>query len=535
LSNRRPRPVVLCILDGFGLGRGDEYDAIATAPTPNFDRWRREHPFAALAASGPAVGLPSADDMGNSEVGHNALGAGRVFDQGAKLVDIALGSGDAFRTDLWRDLVSRPTIHLLGLLSDGNVHSHLDHLLALIDQAAHDGARRIRVHALTDGRDVQGRSALLYVERLEDRLRLHRDAGRDYQIASGGGRMLITMDRYEADWQMVARGWRCHVHGEGRPFSSADQAIRTLYDEDPSVDDQFLPAFVVATEAGEPIGRIRDHDAVVLFNFRGDRAIEISRAFEDDDFTAFERGERPEVLFAGMMQYDGDLHVPKRYLVSPPAITSTVSEALARASRRSWACSETQKFGHVTYFFNGNRSARFDERLEDWLEIPSDLGNFDQRPWMKCAEITDATISALASGQYDHLRINYPNGDMVGHTGNLAATRVAVAAVDLCLGRLWRAAQRADAILLVTADHGNADEMAQYKGDQLLVDERGAPLIRTSHSLNPVPFIVLDPRRETTIRPDAAGASIARIGATVLDLCGVHPPDDYLPSLIGTR
>jgi 2,3-bisphosphoglycerate-independent phosphoglycerate mutase len=532
---RPPGPVVLCILDGVGLGRGNDDDAVATAPTPNLDRWRAQAPFARLAAAGRAVGLPSDEDMGNSEVGHNALGAGRIFDQGAKLVDAALDSEAAFGTALWRDLCAGRTLHLLGLLSDGNVHSHAKHLRAIIDRAARDGVQRLRVHALTDGRDVQGRSALRFVEPLERQLEAHREAGRDYAIASGGGRMHITMDRYEADWEMVARGWRCHVHGEGRPFRSASDAIRVLYDEHPDLDDQYLPAFVVVDGAGVPVGRVHDGDSVLLFNFRGDRAIEISRAFEDDALTTFDRGHRPAVTFAGMMQYDGDLRVPDRFLVAPPTIDDTVSEHLARAGRRSWACSETQKFGHVTYFFNGNRSGRFDDRLEDWLEIPSDNVTFDQRPWMKAAEITDATVTALASGRYDHLRINYPNGDMVGHTGDLHATRVAVAAVDLCLGRLWRAVERARGVLLVTADHGNADEMYQYKGDRLLTDPEGRPLVRTSHSLNPVPFLVLDPTGRLGVRPDADGGSIARVGATLLELCGVTPPDGYLPGLVAGR
>ncbi|TVQ87245.1 MAG: 2,3-bisphosphoglycerate-independent phosphoglycerate mutase [Deltaproteobacteria bacterium] len=525
-------PVVLCILDGVGIGRGGEDDAVATALTPNLDRWRARVPFASLAASGRAVGLPTDDDMGNSEVGHNALGAGRIFDQGAKLVDHALQSGAAFRTELWRELASAPTLHLLGLLSDGNVHSHQKHLYALIAQAAADGVSRLRVHLLTDGRDVEARSALTFVEPLERHLAEHREAGRDYRIASGGGRMHITMDRYEADWDMVARGWRCHVHGEGRPFGSASQAIRELYEQDPDVDDQYLPAFVVTDEQGVPNGRIDDGDAVLLFNFRGDRAIEISRAFEEPELTTFDRGPLPDVHFAGMMQYDGDLHVPKRYLVSPPVIDQTVSEHLARAGRRSWACSETQKYGHVTYFFNGNRSGRFDEALEHWLEIPSDQVPFDQRPWMKAGEITDATIQALRSGGYDHLRINYANGDMVGHTGSLEATRVAVSAVDHCLGRLWREVKRAKGVLLITADHGNADEMYQHKGGRVVTDARGVPLARTSHSLNPVPLLVLDPRQTLMTRPDATGGSIARIGSTVLELCGVTPPDDYLPGLL---
>lgn len=530
----RPRgPVVLCILDGVGLGEGGEDDAVATALTPNLDRWRARAPFTRLAAHGQAVGLPTDDDMGNSEVGHNALGAGRIFDQGAKLVDHALDSGAAFSTDLWRQLASAKTLHLLGLLSDGNVHSHQKHLYALIARAAADGVERLRVHALTDGRDVEARSALSFLRPLERHLADHRAAGRDYRIASGGGRMNITMDRYEADWGMVARGWACHVHGQGRPFRSATEAVQTLYAEDGDIDDQYLPSFVIVDDQGRPNGRILSGDAVLLFNFRGDRAIEISRAFEEEELSTFDRGERPEVVYAGMMQYDGDLFVPKNYLVSPPVIDSTVSEHLARARRRSWACSETQKFGHVTYFFNGNRSGRFDESLEQWLEIPSDNLPFDQRPWMKAAEITDAAISAVQGGAYDHLRLNYANGDMVGHTGDLHATRLAVSAVDHCLGRLWRAVSRAEGVLLITADHGNADEMYQHKKGRVVTDTQGKPLARTSHSLNPVPLLLLDPSGRLTLRSDAQDGSIARLGATVLELCGVQPPPDYLPGLVG--
>lgn len=526
----RRGPVVLCIMDGVGLGLGHDDDAVATAPTPNLDHWRATAPWCALDASGTAVGLPDDGDMGNSEVGHNALGAGRIFDQGAKLVENAIGDGSIWQSPVWESLVRTKTLHLLGLVSDGGVHSHIDHLFAIVDQAAKDGVDRLRVHVLTDGRDVPARSALDYIPQLEERLAAHRDAGRDYRIASGGGRMHITMDRYEADWDMVARGWACHVHGEGRPFPTASDAIRTLYDEDADTDDQWLPAFVIV-EDGEPVGTIRDGDGVLLFNFRGDRAIEISRAFEEDGLDTFDRGRRPDVVYAGMMEYDGDLHVPSRYLVAPPVFEGTVGERLAKAGKRTFACSETQKFGHVTYFFNGNRSGRFDPQLEEYVEVPSDNLPFEQRPWMKAAEITDACVGAIASGRFDHVRLNYANGDMVGHTGDLHATRVAVATVDLVLGRLWKAVRKADGILLITADHGNADEMLQRKGERVLVDAQGRPLTRTSHSLNPVPFIVLDPRGKLALRP-GAGGSIAGVGTTLLELLGQPVPEDFLPGLV---
>ena len=524
------RPVVLCILDGVGRGAGGEDDAVATARTPVLDALYGSCPWRELRAHGTAVGLPTDDDMGNSEVGHNAMGAGRIFDQGAKLVDNALSAGSAFETDVWKRLVQGKTLHLLGLCSDGNVHSNVTHLHTLLERAEADGVKRVRLHLLTDGRDVSGRSALTWFEPLEERLEAMRARGVDARIGSGGGRMLITMDRYEADWDMVERGYRCHVLGEGERFERASEAIRSFYEADPDIDDQYLPAFVVTVD-GEPCGRMADGDSVLFFNFRGDRALEISRALGDAEFGAFDVSERPELFYAGMMEYDGDLHIPTNYLVPPPAIDSVVGQHLAAAGKRSFACSETQKFGHVTFFFNGNRSGRLDEQLETWLEIPSDLQTPDTRPWMKAAEITDAVIDALETGSYDHIRLNYANGDMVGHTGDLAAARLALECVDLCLGRLTEAVRRADGVLLVTADHGNADEMLQRKKGQVLTDDDGRPLKKTSHTLNPVPLIVYDPRGEVGLA-DVPDAGIANLGATVLALCGVTPPDDYLPSLV---
>lgn len=531
LPGVRRVPVVLAVLDGVGWGRRDETDAVFVADTPVLDRLLATEPNCLLRAHGRAVGLPSDADMGNSEVGHNAMGAGRVVDQGAMLVDAAIESGRLFQKDVWKAVVGRDTVHFLGLLSDGNVHSHVKHLHALIDAAAAAGVKRIRVHVLTDGRDVSARSALTWIRPLEEKLAALPDA----KIASGGGRMRITMDRYEADWAMVERGWHCHVHGVGRPFRSASEAIETLYAEDPKVDDQWLPPFVVVDAAGEPVGRVKDHDAFVLFNFRGDRAIEISKAFEDDRFDKFDRGDRPHVLFAGMMEYDGDTHLPSRFLVDPPAIDRTVGEYLAAAGRRTYAVSETQKFGHVTYFFNGNRSGLLDPKLEVYEEVPSDRGiAFDQKPAMQCAEISARAIAALRSGKYDHVRLNWANGDMVGHTGNFAATVQAMEAVDACLGTLEAAVREVGGVLLVTADHGNADEMFELdkKGQPVLVD--GKPKLRTSHSLNPVPFILVDASGQWALTPPP-DAGIASVGATVLACCGVDLPPDYLPALVTLR
>jgi 2,3-bisphosphoglycerate-independent phosphoglycerate mutase len=531
---RRPSgPVVLCILDGVGVGAGGEDDAVATARTPNLDALRAAFPHTTLKAHGTAVGMPSDEDMGNSEVGHNAMGCGRVFEQGASLVDRALASGALFEKPVWAELCSARTLHLLGLVSDGNVHSHVEHLRALIEGAARAGVRRLRVHALTDGRDVDGRSALTWLGPLEERLRALSLDGRDYRVASGGGRMGITMDRYEADWPMVARGWACHVHGEGRPFPSAVAAVEALYAEDPKVDDQWLPAFVVS-DAGGPVGRIEDGDAVLLFNFRGDRAIEITRAFEEGPgFRGFDRGRVPKVVYAGMMQYDGDLKLPTRFLVEPPAIDRTVGAYVAAAGLATFACSETQKFGHVTYFFNGNRSGSFDPALETYREVPSDTLPFEQRPWMKAAEVADVCVEAIRSGRYAHVRLNFANGDMVGHTGVLESTRVAVEAVDLQLGRIWEATRAAGGVLVVTADHGNADEMwmRDKKSGKVRQGPDGRPLPRPSHTLAPVPFVLCDPSGTRTLA-EVPDAGLASVGGTVLALLGLALPDDYAPALV---
>ena len=558
----RSGPLLVVVMDGVGLGPGDAGDAVALARTPVLDWLRENCPFMKLKAHGRAVGLPSDDDMGNSEVGHNALGAGRVFDQGAKLVNHAIASGSIFTGATWQALIAQcrekqSALHLIGLLSDGNVHSHQDHLHALIDQAVRAGVQSIFVHPLLDGRDVPETSALEYIDPLEEHLARH--TGCTCRIASGGGRMVTTMDRYEADWRIVERGWNAHVHGQGRAFTSAREAIET-YRAEEELTDQFLPPFVIA-ENNVPVGPIRDGDAVIFFNFRGDRAIEISKAFECDDFPHFDRGTRPRVAYAGMMEYDGDEHVPAQYLVTPPEIDHTLGEYLARNGIRQFACSETQKFGHVTYFWNGNRTGAFDDALEEYLEIPSDRVLFEERPWMKAAEITDATMERIAQGSFRFGRINYPNGDMVGHTGDRRAAILAVETVDLQLGRLLTALRKAQGIALITADHGNSDEMYERtKSGEFAVDPAtGRPKPRTSHSLNPVGLTLYDPLglRGTTLPPAGighgivsvspaemggavsfelaepdGGAGLANVAATCFNLLGFEAPADFAASLL---
>jgi len=537
-----PGPVVLMIMDGVGEGPKDEYDAAWLARTPTLDRLKGHGLWRTLRAHGVAVGLPSDADMGNSEVGHNILGAGRVFDQGAKLVDRAFESGSIWQ-GTWAALVGHlketgGALHLLGLLSDGNVHSHEKHLHEMIRRAAREGIAKLRVHVLLDGRDVPETSALIYVDRLEETLgELHGRDGRDYRIASGGGRMLVTMDRYEADWAIVQRGWEAHVHGAARPFPSARAAIETFRAEQPGVTDQFLPAFVVA-DAGGPVGPMNDGDAAVLFNFRGDRAIEISRAFDEGPaFDKFDRGRVPRVFFCGMMLYDGDLKIPARFLVDPPAAERTVSELLAASGVAQFACSETQKFGHVTYFWNGNRSGMFDPLLEEYVEVPSDRVPFEQRPWMKTAEVADQMIDAVRGGRFRFLRANLAAGDMVGHTGSLDAAVTAMQAVDLAVGRVLPHVLAAKGTLVVTADHGNLDDMAERdKTGAPKRDATGRVLPRTSHTLNRVPFVVYDGAgRALRLAEGLPEAGLGNVASTLLTLLGFAPPKDYEPSLVAPR
>ena len=535
---QRRGPVMLVIMDGVGFGKYKEGDAVADAMTKNLDSLYATCPWTKLKAHGTAVGLPSDADMGNSEVGHNAMGCGRVFAQGAKLVSNAIVSGDMFLGATWQKLIANvkkngSTLHFIGLLSDGNVHSHIDHLKAMVAEAKKEGVKRVRVHALLDGRDVGEMSALDYFDPFAEYLaELSADGTFDAAIASGGGRMVITMDRYNADWDMVRKGWETHVLGEGRMFTSAHEAIETLRKETGAID-QDLPPFVIAKD-GKPIGTINDGDSVILFNFRGDRAIELSRAFDEPEFSEFDRKRWPKVEYAGMMEYDGDLHIPHQYLVSPPAIDRVMAEYLCASGVRQFSISETQKFGHVTYFFNGNRSGKFDEKLEEYVEIPSDKVPFEQRPWMKCAEITDRVIEEIESGKWDFIKLNFPNGDMVGHTGVFEAVVCSMEGMDLQIGRLRDAIEKAGGIMVVTADHGNADDMYEHdkKGD-VKRKENGEPKAKTSHSLNPVPCIIYDPEYKgeysTTLNE---GLGISSIAATCMSLLGFVPPADYDKSVV---
>ena len=534
-------PVLTIVMDGVGLAPATEANAVSLAYTPTLDMLMSKYPTVKLKAHGTAVGLPGDDDMGNSEVGHNALGSGQVFAQGAKLVSQSIENGKMFASETWGKIVSNvkdngSTLHFIGLFSDGNVHSHIDHLKAMIAQAKAEGVSKVRIHILIDGRDVGETSALDYILPFEAYLDELRSDSFDIKIASGGGRMVITMDRYEANWKMVEMGWKTHVLGEGRQFASAAEAVEA-YRAELKVIDQDLPPFVIA-ENGKPVGTINDGDSVIFYNFRGDRAIEISKAFDDANLDKFDRVRFPKVVYAGMLEYDGDLHIPSNYLVNPPEITNTMGEYLAGAGVSQLAISETQKYGHVTYFWNGNKSGKFDEELETYIEVPSDVVPFEQRPWMKCAEITDKLIECLESGKYACLRVNFPNGDMVGHTGNILATRCSMEALDLQLKRILDVVDKLHGVALITADHGNADEMYECdKKGMPKAGKDGSFKAKTSHTLNPVPFIIYDNyyTDKYTVKADNGEFGLSNVAATAVNFLGYEAPSMWDASVIEVK
>lgn len=535
-------PVVLIIMDGVGLNSSTEGNAVFLANKPTLQSCMSNFPMLKLKAHGKAVGLPTDDDMGNSEVGHNAIGAGQVYSQGAKLVTESIASKAMFDTPIWKELIggalSGGTLHFIGLLSDGNVHSHIDHLLAMLDRAKEEGVKRVRIHPLLDGRDVGETSALIYVDQLESKLSSLCDDTTDYRIASGGGRMRVTMDRYGANWKMVELGWQTHVLGQGRQFSSAQEAIETYRAEIPGILDQDLPAFVIGDQ-GNAIGTIEDGDSVVLYNFRGDRAQELTSAFESDEsFDKFDRIRVPKVCYAGMLEYDGDLHIPKKYLVFPPLIRNTLGELLADKKIPQLAISETQKFGHVTYFFNGNRSSKFSDETEEYIEILSDVVPFEERPWMKSAEITDVLSKKILENKYPFMRVNFPNGDMVGHTGVLESTIIGVESVDIALKRLLLAIDKVGGMAIITADHGNAEEMYETsKSGAPVKDSTGRIKSKTSHSLNPVPCIFYD-NTENRDKYDVVPSDefgLSNIAATISTLLGIQPLECWNQSMISPK
>lgn len=514
-------PVVLVVMDGVGLRDQTEGNAVKQAHLETLHALMEKYPTAKLGASGEYVGIPK-DDMGNSEVGHNAMGAGEIVLQRSAAVEKNVNTGEIFNTDTWLDIVEQihnhnSTLHFMGIFSDGNVHSNIAHLEKMMAQAQKDGIEHIRVHALIDGRDVPPQSEPKYIQRLENFV--HELGDPDYKIASGGGRMVITCDRYESDWSMVEKGWHTHVLGEGRQFASATEAIETYRQENKDLQDQYMPAFVI-TKDGKPIGKIEDGDAVVYIDFRADRAVEMAQAFTYDDFSHFDRVRRPDVYFAGMTEYNEDLHVPEHVLVGSPVFEHTLTEYLATKGIKQYAISETVKFGHITYYFNGNSYHIPDGEVDE--QVLSYTEPFNTRPWMKCAEITDKLIGAIESEQYDFLRVNYPGGDMVGHFGELEPTITAMESIDISIKRIIDAVDKLGGITVITADHGNAEE---------LLNEDGTP--KTAHTTNRVPCIFVDNTENANLYElSTEDRGLANMATTIATLLGQEPHEAWLPGII---
>eukprot|EP01025_Chloroclados_australasicus_P065518 TRINITY_DN8926_c0_g2_i1.p1 TRINITY_DN8926_c0_g2~~TRINITY_DN8926_c0_g2_i1.p1 ORF type:complete len:458 (-),score=88.04 TRINITY_DN8926_c0_g2_i1:188-1516(-) len=356
----------------------------------------------------------------------------------------------------------------------------------------------------------------------------------------GGGRMRVTMDRYEADWNIVKRGWYAHVLGEaenGNNFKDPVEAVKALRaksgNPEKPVSDQFLESFVIVGDDDKPVGTVEDGDSVIIFNFRADRVVELSKAFEYENFTSFDRKRYPKVKFVGIMQYDGDLKLPQNYLVPPPVIKNVSGVYLCASGVRTFAVSETQKFGHVTFFWNGNRSGYFDENLETFLEIPSDDCVFNEKPAMKAREIAEAAKEAMLSGKFDMIRVNFANPDMVGHTGDLEATKFACEVVDKCVGELLETCDSVNGRWLLTADHGNADDMVQRTKKGEPIYEEGKPVPLTSHTLAPVGVGLGGKGLPDSVKlKKDFKAGLANITATYINLLGLKAPDFYQPSLI---
>ncbi len=514
-------PVVLVVMDGVGLRDQTEGNAVKLAHLETLDTLMKKYPTASLGAAGEYVGVPKGD-MGNSEVGHNAMGAGEIVLQRSAAVENDVSTGKIFDTQTWRDIVAQihghnSTLHFMGIFSDGNVHSNIAHLEKMLAQAQIDGINRVRIHILIDGRDVPPHSEPKFIHRIEEFI--HRLGDPDYRIASGGGRMVITCDRYENDWPMVEKGWHTHVLGEGRQFTNATEAVETYRAETPDLQDQYMPAFVIADD-GQPIGTINDGDAVVYIDFRADRAIEMAQAFTYEDFPHFDRVRHPKVYFAGMTEYNEDLHVPEHVLVGSPVFEHTLTEHLATQGIKQYAISETVKFGHITYYFNGNSYHIPDGEVDE--EVSSYTEPFNTRPWMKCAEITDKLVEAIESGKYDFLRINYPGGDMVGHFGEMEPTIAAMEAIDISLKRIIEAVNKLGGITVITADHGNAEE---------LLNEDGTP--KTAHTTNRVPCIFVDDTENAELyKLSSDDRGLANLASTIAMLLGQEPYEAWLPSII---
>lgn len=506
-------PIVLAILDGVGLAPSGKGNAVSQANLPFLSQAVKKYPHLAIGASGEYVGLP-AGQIGNSEVGHNTIGSGQNLKHSIAHIDEAFENGSIWQSQTWQDIKKRikknpaATIHLAGIFSDGGVHSHIKHLEWLIEKAYDEGARRFRIHCVFDGRDVAPQSEPKYIEQLETFA--YRFPMTDIKIASGGGRMVTVADRYSENWKMVADGWNMIVNGKSKSkFHSAAEAIKQFRSEKPKIQDQFLPPFVVVDAKNQPIGKVADGDTVIYFDFRADRAVEIAQVFDNPEKFSFTHyNHRKKYYFAGLTEYNIEKHIPKHVLVPPINFQNTLHEFLAEKGISQFAVSETVKYGHITYYFNGNSYQK--AKKEVFHEVKNPNQDFQKNPKMAAKEIADEVIKNLDKFQF--LRCNFANGDMVGHYAEPKSTIRALETIDAELSRIAKKVDELGGCLIITADHGNAEE---------ILDKKGNP--KTAHTTNPVPLIFYDNtenRKHYTYNKELSNPGLANIAATISMLLG---------------
>ncbi len=499
------KPIVLCVLDGWGISNTKEGNAVALAKTPVTDMLLRDFPHSRLDGSGEAVGLPGGQ-MGNSEVGHTNLGAGRIVYQDFTRISKAIREGDFFDNPALVQAMEagrESAVHLMGLVSDGGVHSHVEHVRALIELARRQGVERVYVHAFTDGRDTPPTSGKGYLAALvEDMRKLGLG-----EIASITGRY-FAMDR-DRRWDRVEKAFRALTQGEGKAVSDPVAATDEAYAAGET--DEFIQPRILVRE-GKPVGVIGPRDSVICFNFRPDRAREITLAVGSPDFDGFPRPHyTPPARYTMMTAYDKNYPFPVAY--PPQGLTNILPEILAQHQLTQFRIAETEKYAHITFFFNGGREIEYPGEDRCLVPSPKEVATYDQKPEMSAYEVTDKLVDAVRSGRYDFVLVNYANHDMVGHTGNLEAAIQAAEAVDRCMGRLWEAVCDQDGVLLVTADHGNSEQMVD--------PHTHGPF--TAHTTNLVHFILAGERvRQTGLRDGI----LADVAPTVLDLLGIPAPSE---------
>jgi 2,3-bisphosphoglycerate-independent phosphoglycerate mutase len=505
---------ILCIIDGLGINP-DQYGN-ATLDMPNLWNAMKNFPSTQITASGLEVGLADETDAGNSEVGHNAIGAGQHIKQGLALLNEQFESGKIFESDTWKKLsdnAKKTKLNIFTLISDGRLHSDMyNHLFPMLKKCGDEGVK-VAIHGLLDGRDVATQSAMKYINDIREFIH---ENGIDAKIATVAGRSVLVMDRYETDTNLLTNTVEICVKGNGTVVDCVQTAIENEYAKRPEMTDETMPAFILEKE-----WLVNNGDSVLLLNYRGDRAVEMCQMFEHGKYLTTEQyNEINNCVFAGVLQYDAELEIPKTYLCPPPRIKNTLSEWLVSKGVRQYSVTETVKFGHLTYFFNGNRAKPFDETLEVWKEFPSDVcaNMYNTAPNMQTEKIVNDAIANI--GNFDFIKLNLPSPDMVGHTGDYKATVVACEMVDKMLGKLIDECKKNNINLIVTADHGNAEFMKYENGDP-----------RSAHTNSPVPFILL-PFAAPNLTLKNGSFGLTNIASTVCELLGVEVSPHFNESII---